>query len=122
MLSTHCRPCSEKCRSAPIAGSATIVIVPSRSTMKNAPQRSASATSGADRGPGAPWAAPGQAIASSASEVISVVAALGSSEPVDDAGPAAREKWAIPGRPVLPPAGVTGNPPAQSAGQYAASP
>ncbi len=42
-LSTHCKPCSEKCRPTPIEGSATIVIVPSRSTMKNAPHKSAGA-------------------------------------------------------------------------------
>jgi hypothetical protein len=42
-LSTHCKPCSEKCRPTPIEGSATIVIVPSRSTMKNALHHSASA-------------------------------------------------------------------------------
>src|SRR4029077_15185810 len=42
-LTPHCRPCSEKRSPAPIEGSATIVIVPSRSTMKNAPHSSASA-------------------------------------------------------------------------------
>src|SRR4029450_2044199 len=45
------RPCPEKPRSAPIEGSATSTMVASRSTMKKAPQRSASAHQRRGSGP-----------------------------------------------------------------------
>src|SRR6185503_21215 len=102
-LSTHCRPCSEKRKSAPIEGSATIVIVPSRSTMKNAPQRSASAhqrrgsrPAGARRATGAD-----DFIINLRSRLARIVRA------VDEAETAAPGKWASAGRPVSPLAGVS---------------